>query len=120
MTLPSAPIPPGPTTEMQVDMGEPFDFYQFLAKYSSLDLEEEDIFDEFIQIINSNIDLIARMNNTDALRSFDGFTSSEKRLISSSLAESVLDFFDLRDQYKQKTRTKSNEESIVEDILTFS
>ena len=73
-------------------MGEPWDLDQFLTKYVNLDLEDEDIFDEFIQIINSNIGAIARMSNSDALKSFDNFTSTKKRLIRSSLAESVLEF----------------------------
>ena len=103
-----------------MDGGEPWDLYQFLTKYVNLDLEDEDIFDEFIKIINSNIGAIARMTNSDALKSFDNFTSTEKSLIRSSLAESVLEFFDLKDQFKQKKRNKSNEESIIEDILTYS
>ena len=60
------------------------------------------------------------MNNSECESFFDCFSQDIKQLIRISLAESVLDFFDLKDQYRKKSTYISNNSSIIEDILTYA
>ena len=88
--------------------------------FSQVDLEDGNNFDEFIQVINSNIGFIAQKSHSECESFLSCFPLQVKQLIRVSLAESVLEFYDLKDQYRKKSTYKSTITSIIEDILTYS
>ena len=105
---------------MEQDEREVFNETEFIERFLDVDLEEEGVFEDFIQILGSNLDFIARMNATDSGSFFDSLPRGAWQLVRVSFAESVLDFHDLGEQYKIKNLNKSNELSFNYDIITFA
>ena len=95
----------------------PFNLDQFLADYLNADIFDEETWDSFTQILNSNIDHFASYTKPDISNYFGQFAPEYRNSIYTTLAETVLVHLDLKNKYKSKDNIKDS--CISEDIYDF-
>ena len=94
-----------------------FDEAQFLADFISANLEDDQVYDSFLQRIDGAFECFARKNRTDLSNSFCQFSPEVRADLRNQLAEEVLSFYEIKDKFKSKERR--SEVSVIEDLYTF-